>query len=449
MNEGEQLNALRTELQALAGELAQQQARIEALQRQIEGLGGPLASPAPPLPPAPPAERPVRSLEQYIGLRLIHLAGIVVLVIGLSIGVKYAIDRNLISEGARIGLAYGAGALLFALAWRLQRPYPSFSAILFSGAMASLYFTSYAAFAYYALFPPLAAFAIMVLLTLFTVFRALYYNRQEIALLGQVGAYAIPFLISTNADNPLVFFLYITIINAGVVYLSLRKEWLLVTRTAQLVTWLLFAGWCVARYTPEDTGIALFFMVLFFLLFSFAVLGPFRKARRPLSINRAYLLLLNNISVYVSSLLLFAGTFAGVDVAAVSVSCAGFAALQTALLYYSLPEERFAHQLHGSFTLFLLVIFIAAEWGGITVTLLWLTMAVILFAWGALARSRALRLSSIVLIGITLVKLLVVDSLRFTTIQKIIAYITLGVLMLVVSFFYQRNRMREQDEASE
>ena len=48
------------------------------------------------------------SIENFIGLKLMHLAGIVVLVTGISIGVKYAIDKELISEGIRILLAYGA-----------------------------------------------------------------------------------------------------------------------------------------------------------------------------------------------------------------------------------------------------------------------------------------------------------------------------------------------------
>src|SRR5688572_12460511 len=85
------------------------------------------------------------NLENFIGLRLIHLVGIVILVIGLSIGVKYAIDKNLISEGLRIALAYAAGIVLYGLSVWLKRNYKSFSAILFSGAMASLYFTTYVA----------------------------------------------------------------------------------------------------------------------------------------------------------------------------------------------------------------------------------------------------------------------------------------------------------------
>jgi uncharacterized membrane protein len=54
--------------------------------------------------------------------------------------------------------------------------------------------------------------------------------------------------------------------------------------------------------------------------------------------------------------------------------------------------------------------------------------------------------------GITLVKLVVVDSLRFSTVQKIVAYLTLGVLLLLVGFFYQRFKeklFRPEGEASE
>ena len=98
------------------------------------------------------------NLENFIGLRLIHLVGIVILVIGLSIGVKYAIDKDLISEGMRIVLAYAAGVVLYGLSVWLKRNYRSFSAILFSGAMASVYFTTYAAFVYYQLFSFSTAF---------------------------------------------------------------------------------------------------------------------------------------------------------------------------------------------------------------------------------------------------------------------------------------------------
>ncbi|GAC1420895.1 MAG: hypothetical protein NVS1B13_04870 [Flavisolibacter sp.] len=124
-------------------------------------------------------------LENFIGLNLIHFAGIIVLGIGLSIGVKYAIDRNLISEWMRIFLAYGVGITLFMLSVRLKKKYHVLSAILFNGAMASLYFTSYAAYVYYSMFSFPLAFIIMITLTCYTVYQALIYNRSEIAMLGR------------------------------------------------------------------------------------------------------------------------------------------------------------------------------------------------------------------------------------------------------------------------
>jgi uncharacterized membrane protein len=47
-------------------------------------------------------------------------------------------------------------------------------------------------------------------------------------------------------------------------------------------------------------------------------------------------------------------------------------------------------------------------------------------------------MTAILLMGLTLVKLLMLDSLSFSPVQKIISYVLLGVLLLVVSFYYQK-----------
>jgi uncharacterized membrane protein len=51
-------------------------------------------------------------------------------------------------------------------------------------------------------------------------------------------------------------------------------------------------------------------------------------------------------------------------------------------------------------------------------------------------------MTAITLMGVTLLKLLVLDSLTFSTIQKVVAYLVLGVLLLLVSFFYQKFRQQ-------
>ncbi|HYH13802.1 MAG TPA: DUF2339 domain-containing protein, partial [Flavisolibacter sp.] len=250
MDEKRTIQEIQKELADLQHQVISQYKRIEELQQQLQQLNPSYKAPVYSGKAQSGAPRMV--WENFIGLRLIHLVGIIVLVIGLSIGVKYAIDQELISPITRIGLAYGAGVLLYVLSLRLKKEYLVFSAILFSGAMASVYFTTYAAAVYYQMVPTTIAFLLMVAFTAFTVVQAGAYNRQEIAWLGMVGAYGIPFLISRNADQAYLFFLYILIIDLGVLYLSYRKSWKMVGRIALLVTWALFLGWSMMRFNPSQ-----------------------------------------------------------------------------------------------------------------------------------------------------------------------------------------------------
>jgi uncharacterized membrane protein len=279
------------------------------------------------------------SLENFIGLRLIHVVGVVVLVIGLSIGVKYAIDRNLISEVMRIALAYAAGIALYILSVRLKTKYKAFSSILFSGGMASLYFTTYGAYVYYDMLPFAMSFVIMIGLTVFTVYQAIVYSHEEIALLGLVGAYGIPFLISKNADRADLFFLYITVINIGVVYLCVKKPWRNVGRIAQAITWLLFIGWAFIRFDVKQQWIGLVFMSIFFLLFLFNSLSSRIFRNQQLALSNTYQVVVNNVALYIAALLVFGYSFADTDLAMVTIVVSLIAALQAGALHYLWQEE--------------------------------------------------------------------------------------------------------------
>jgi uncharacterized membrane protein len=436
MKKEEQIEALRQELAILQQEANRQQAQINQLHRQMQALTG-LPVSEPPLPKGQTV--PAFSLENFIGLRLIHFVGMIVLVIGLSIGVKYAIDRKLISEALRILLAYGAGLVLYFLSFRLRSKYTLFSAILFSGAMASLYFTTYAAYSYYHLFSFALAFALMIALTGLTIFEAIRYGRQEIALLGLVGAYAIPFLISRNTDQPQLYFLYISFINLAIAYLSIRMDWTAVSRAAQHISWLLFLSWA-ARETASlapFTGLA--FMLYFFLLFTLIpALRKWRKGRE-FSISDTYSLLLNNGALYLGSLFVL-GYATDASLAWITFSLSVFIALQSLTLFYFDKEEQFTIRMLSSFSFLLFILFIQFNWSGFIVTLLWLLCAISIFIFGLKFPSVRVRLAAILLLGLTLGKLLLFDSRNFSTIQKVVAYLVLGVLLLVVSFFYQKFR---------
>lgn len=435
MSDAEQIQQLKAELEQLYKEVKAQEQKIVSLHSQLQQLGG--KEPQSFLQTAK-AKSGQWGLENFIGLRLIHIVGIVVLVIGLSISVKYAIDRNLISEGLRVALAYAAGAVLLALAWKLKRNYKGFSALLFSGAMASFYFTTYAAFVYYAMLPPVATFAIMVALTAITVYQALSYDRQEIAILGLVGAYGIPFLISANSDKAFLFFTYIAIINSAVVFLSFKKAWHLVGYLAQNITWLLLLGWAAQRAGEGQHWVGLLFGLLFFVLFCGNALLPKIVYGSALTRQQVQSILINNVALFVAAYLIYASDFSTVQTARVSILFSFFMGLQAALLYAFYKDEAYLKKMLAQLSLVLLLLYIGAQWDGIVVTLLWLVVAVALFGWGVAGKAIWLRLAGMVLMGVTLLKLIVFDSMRFTPVQKIIAYLTLGVLLLLVGFFYQK-----------
>jgi uncharacterized membrane protein len=374
------------------------------------------------------------------GFRVINLVGIVVLVIGVSIGVKYAIDRQLISEAARIILAYSMGTILYFLSWRLKKEYLIFSAILFSGAMASLYFTTYAAFVYYGFFSFGITFLLMLLFTIYTSIEAIRYDRQEIAVLGMVGAYGIPFLISANSDRVVLFFSYIILINAGIVFLTFKKKWKLMTQLALLTSWTLFIVWGCFRYQQKDFEIGVVLLFIFYSLFAASVLTNKLVRRESFVAGDIQQLTVNNIAAYISALIIFGQGQLGTHLAFIT-GCAFALMLLLALSsYLFFSNEIILQQAMAMQVVALLSLFIGFHWSGLSVTLLWVALAIVLFVFGIYSHRSWPRIAALLLMSVTLGKLVIFDSSKFSTIQKIVAYIIIGALLLVLSFLYQKFR---------
>lgn len=207
-------------------------------------------------------------LERFIGENLISKIGILILVLGVGIGAKYAIDNDLISPLARIVTGYAFGFGLIGLAIKLKAKYHNFSAVLVSGGFAIMYFVTYFAYSSYALLSQLTAFGLMTMFTVFTVAAALAYNRQVIAHIGLVGAYAVPFLLSTDSGNYLALFSYMTVVNVGILAISLKRYWRPIFYTSSAFTWAIFYAWFVAKYSAaEHFTLALIFLAVFFAIF--------------------------------------------------------------------------------------------------------------------------------------------------------------------------------------
>ncbi|NET36581.1 MAG: DUF2339 domain-containing protein, partial [Cyanothece sp. SIO1E1] len=115
-------------------------------------------------------------LEKYIGENLFSKLGIAIIIIGVGIGAKFAIDNDLISPVVRVILGYLVGGLLLGLAIRLKEKYHTYSAVLVSGAMSIFYFMTYISHSFYEFLPDILAFGMMVAVTGMTVAAAVYYK---------------------------------------------------------------------------------------------------------------------------------------------------------------------------------------------------------------------------------------------------------------------------------
>jgi uncharacterized membrane protein len=274
------------------------------------------------------------------------------------------------------------------------------------------------------------------LFTTYTVVEAIRYDRQEIAILGLIGAYGIPFLISPNRGNPQLLFLYMAIINTGIVVLSIRRNWISMGRLAQAITWVIFIGWLLMQEAVQQQGTALLFMCVFFFQFMLSAVSPRLMRKEHMTTAHTYQLLTNNMALSLSAFYVFGYSFQNATIAIIALVLSLFVTVQALLSHYW--QEARTRNILAWYALSLFMLFIGFQWSGIMVTLLWLLTAVVIFVLGVRQKSNPLRMTGITLMGITLLKLVVLDSLTFSLIQKVIAYLILGVLLLLVSYFYQK-----------
>lgn len=360
------------------------------------------------LTPKPAKPKQKTAWEDFIGTNLLNKIGIAVLVIGISFGVKYAIDHQMLNPLTRIILGYLAGGALLGIALKLKKNYAAFSAVLLSGGMASLYFITYAAYDFYQFIPQVAAFALMVLFTAFTVFAALQYKQQVIAIIGLVGAYAVPFLLSDGSGRVVVLFTYVAIINMGILLISFKQDWRSLFRFAFVLTWLIVFAWMVTDYYYEKhVWISLSFTLVYFLQFYLAFIISKFTSTQKMGIGDITLILSNSFIYY------------GLGYASISDHPNGdyFLGLFTAFnaiihfvvclaLYYKLRQVRDVFYFVAGLVLTFLTLAVPVQLEGNWVTAIWALEAVLLFWIGRSKKFPVYEVLSYPLIGLAMLSLL-------------------------------------------
>jgi len=360
---------------------------------------------------AVPIEKPKRKLnvEEFIGGNLINKIGILVLIIGVGIGVKYAIDHDWISPAMRIVLGYLVGIGLMGFGYRLKKKYENFSAVLMSGSMAIFYFISYAAHAYYELIPMWMSFALMAGITVLTVYLALKYKAQVIAHIGLVGAYTIPFLFLETNERPEIFFPFMAIINGGILILSLLKQWKSLFYSSFLATWLIFVSWFILNYNPDEHfTLAMVILSIFFMTFYIIFLVNKLIKQEKLNFDDVLIFLANSFILFGFGLGILKGHQNGKELfGTYTLINAVIHAGAYALLTYRQSPDRILRYIFLGLSVLFVTVAIPIELDGNWLTIGWLAEGLVLFGYGRFRKVRFVERLSYAVVLVTTLSLVV------------------------------------------
>jgi uncharacterized membrane protein len=208
------------------------------------------------------------SMEYAVASQWLLRVGIVVLVCGIGFFLRYSIQHGWIDETARALMAAGAGAAMVIGGVRLLGgKYKVFGQGLMGGGLVTLYFAVYAAANFYHLIEMPMAFALMSVVTVLAGFVSVRYDSILTAVLGMIGGYTTPLMLSTGEVNFPGLFGYLLVLGIGILAVCYWKNWPLVNGLNFLGTWSLFFA-AMTDYTPADFWMVMPFAAGFFLLFS-------------------------------------------------------------------------------------------------------------------------------------------------------------------------------------
>jgi uncharacterized membrane protein len=217
-------------------------------------------------------------VEAAIGGRLLLYVGTVALVLGVGFFLKYAFDRNWITEWMRVSIGALSGIALIVGGLRLAgRGYSVYGQILEGGGLAVLYLSIYAAFGFYGLIGSTTAFTLFLLVTACAAFFSDRQQSQGMAIMAVGGGFLTPFMVGSGTDAQVTLFSYDAVLIAGTMYLARRRDWPLLNVVSFGLTVITVTAWGAEYYTPSKYLRTTLFLTLYCGMFLFILREMLRQ----------------------------------------------------------------------------------------------------------------------------------------------------------------------------
>ena len=189
-----------------------------------------------------------------MGAKLFAWIGGLALFLGVAFFVKYSFEHNLIPPELRVAIGFLVGASLLIGGLLLKRKENAVTAqTLCATGILVLYAVTFACRSYYhfRFFGLIPTFLLMSLITVVAFLLAVRSNAIVIAVLGIAGGFLTPVLLSTGQDHPLGLFMYIAVLDVGLLAVSQRQRWNVLPTLGAVGTALMQFAWVAAFFVPE------------------------------------------------------------------------------------------------------------------------------------------------------------------------------------------------------
>lgn len=332
-----------------------------------------------PLPEVVKEKKP-RDFEAIFG-KWLPRVGMLALVIGAGLFLKYAFDHKWIGPVGRIIIGLLSGVIILGAGEYFEfKKHHSYARVFTGGGLALLYFSLYAAHHFYGMIGDGLAFGAMAILTFVAGFFAWRYNSVLVAFYGIIGGFATPFLIGySGIDSRVSILIYMAILNVAILALAGLKKWRILNVAAFLLTAILFAITYTMVDSRESFAVTFGFLSLYFVIFSFVPFLYNIIHRFLVSKEDVALLLFNVIYYYAFSYIIFKLHHSNL-IGIFSFALAIFYLMLAYLSFSRNQEDKFLPSALLTLCVGFLTAGIALEFSKHWITILWTVEALMLIA---------------------------------------------------------------------
>ncbi len=385
------------------------------------------------------------SLEVQIASHWFSIVGIVAILLGVVFFLKYAFDNDWIGPVGQVSLGIIFGMALLGAGEYFRTKYAKYSQIITGGGLGVLYLSIWAAFGVFHLVDGYSLLFGMSLVTLSATLLAVRYSAIAVAVIGVVGGFMTPTLLSSGFDNQILLLTYVVILNLGVLFVALFKNWRILNILSFAGTYFVFTIWYGSYYDPSKFLITLLFLTILFVIFSLVWVVYNLIYQKALEEQDILLMVLNAIVYFGFSYMLLSRNYS---------ELLGFFAFSLSVYYFIFGYIAYTKfKAESALTLGLLgisIIFLTVavpfQVKKNLITLIWTAQAAVLLWLGFWLSSYKLRVAALGIYILVVVRLVFFDSIipladfQLIINRRFFTYITAAISAGIASWLYFSNK---------